>query len=124
MNKNTLSVIIFIAVIILLATGLIYVSRPDSPYKRDTLDAFAQCLASKKITMYGAEWCSHCKAEKARFGSSFKYVPYVECPENQKLCLDKGVKGYPTWITESGEKYAGEQGLEKLAEITSCPLVE
>lgn len=85
-------------------------------------DAFAQCLASKNLTMYGAVWCSHCKAEKARFGDSFKYVPYVECTENPNVCLEKGVEGYPTWIDLSGAKYVGEQGLEKLGTISGCEL--
>jgi len=61
-------------------------------------DAFAKCLTEKGFTMYGAEWCSHCKAEKAMFGSSFKYINYVECPDNLQLCIDKGIAGYPTWI--------------------------
>ncbi len=86
------------------------------------LDTFAQCLAEKKITMYGAAWCTHCQKEKAGFGSSFKYVPYVECPDNTQLCLDKGINGYPTWITADGVKYEGEQGVEKLASITGCSL--
>lgn len=87
-----------------------------------TLDGFAQCLATQKITMYGAVWCPHCQKEKARFGTAFKYVPYVECPDNIKLCLDKGIKGYPTWITQDGKSYEGEQGLEGLSKITNCPL--
>ena len=85
-------------------------------------DTFAKCLASKNLTMYGTVWCSHCKAEKARFGDSFKYVPYVECTENPNLCLEKGVEGYPTWIDENGLKYVGEQGLEKLSQISGCEL--
>ena len=60
------------------------------------LDAFAQCLAEKKITMYGAEWCPHCLNEKNAFGDSFKYVPYVECPEKPDKCLAAGIRGYPT----------------------------
>ncbi|MDO8579478.1 MAG: protein disulfide isomerase family protein [bacterium] len=86
------------------------------------LATFAQCLASKNITMYGAQWCSHCQREKALFGEAFKYVPYIECPENEKLCLDAGINGYPTWIDGSGTKYEGEQGLDGLAKISGCPL--
>ncbi len=85
-------------------------------------DAFAQCLATKKLTMYGAAWCSHCQAEKARFEGSFKYVPYVECPDNPSECLAKGIQGYPTWIDANGKKYEGEQGLEKLSQISGCAL--
>lgn len=85
-------------------------------------DAFAQCLAQKGITMYGAEWCSHCQAQKKLFGDSFKYVPYIECPENTKLCIDKGVEGYPTWILADGKKLVGEQTLEKLSQEANCAL--
>ena len=63
-------------------------------------DTFAKCLTEKGWVMYGAEWCVHCKAQKERFGESFQYIKYVECPDNIKLCLNKGVNGYPTWIVE------------------------
>lgn len=87
-----------------------------------TLDGFAQCVASKGLTMYGAEWCPHCKKEKNRFGAAFKYVSYVECPDNVQVCLAKGIKGYPTWIDASGTLYEGEQGLDGLAKISGCEL--
>ncbi|MFA6586079.1 MAG: hypothetical protein WCS86_02870 [Candidatus Paceibacterota bacterium] len=120
-NKN-----IFISVIVLLILGTIATvlirsgSGPTVPSTK--YDVFAQCLASKNLTMYGAVWCSHCKAEKALFGDSFKYVPYVECTEKADECLAKGIEGYPTWIDEKGVKYSGGQSLEKLSEISGCPL--
>jgi glutaredoxin len=122
MNKKN----IFISIMGLLVLGIIVTvliqsgSRPAVPSTK--YDAFAQCLATKKLTMYGAAWCSHCKAEKARFGDSFKYVPYVECPDNPNECLAKGIEGYPTWIDANGQKYEGEQGLEKLSQISGCQL--
>lgn len=87
-------------------------------------DDFARCLAEKKVTMYGADWCSHCQNEKLAFGDSFRLVPYVECPQNIKACLDKGVEGYPTWILADGKKLVGERGLEKLSAESGCPLVK
>ena len=63
-----------------------------------SLEDFAKCLADKKVTMYGAYWCTHCKADKDAFGDSFKYVPYVECTEKVQECISAGVSGYPTWI--------------------------
>ena len=86
------------------------------------LDSFAQCLAEKEVTMYGAVWCPYCQNEKQRFGDSFKYVPYVECPENPKLCLEKRIEGYPTWIFPDGRRFEGEQGLEKLSAESGCQL--
>jgi hypothetical protein len=63
-------------------------------------DVFAKCLTEKGWTMYGAEWCAHCKDQKELFGASFQYIKYVECPDNVQLCIDKGINGYPTWIVE------------------------
>jgi len=121
-KKNIWSAIIIAVVVMVVALVVVYISAPKSRYSRETLDKFAMCLAEKKITMYGAVWCSHCQAEKARFGSSFKYVPYVECPDNEQLCIDKGIKGYPTWITNDGITREGEQGLENLSALSDCPL--
>jgi len=122
MNYKTL--IAYIIIITAIFGGIIWSAKNanQGALPQSILVPFAQCLAEKELTMYGAEWCTHCKAEKALFGESFKYVPYVECPENEKLCLDKGVEGYPTWITKSGEKYVGEQGLKRISEISECPL--
>jgi len=122
-GMNQKNIFFLVIGILILGTVATIMLRSGGPVVVSTkYDTFAQCLASKKLTMYGAAWCSHCKAEKLRFEGSFKYVPYVECPENAQLCLEKGIEGYPTWIDENGEKYAGEQGLEKLAEISGCEL--
>ncbi len=72
--------------------------------------------------MYGAYSCSHCQNEKKAFGEAFKYVPYVECTQETQKCLNAGVNGYPTWITASGQKYEGEQGLLGLSKISGCQL--
>lgn len=103
--------------------GLWYITQPKKP--TGNLVPFAQCLAEKKVTMYGAYWCSHCKTQKALFGDSIVYVPYVECTENPKLCEAKGVQGYPTWIVPSDggdKKLSGGQSLETLAKESGCIL--
>lgn len=86
------------------------------------LDVFAQCLADKVIVMYGADWCPHCQNEKKAFGDSFRFVPYIECPDNPKLCLAAGIKGFPTWVFPDGRRFEGEQGLEKLSRESGCRL--
>ena len=90
----------------------------------DALDGFAQCLTDKGFTMYGAYWCPHCQNEKARFGDSFRYVNYVECTENPNTCTSAGIKGFPTWITRDARRFEGEQGIEKLSEVSGCSLAE
>ena len=84
--------------------------------------ALAECLANKKVTMYGAAWCPHCQAQKKEFGAAFEKVPYVECPDNPQLCLDKKVTGYPTWIFPDGTRLEGEQDLSVLAQKAGCGL--
>ncbi len=97
-------------------------NRPSTDTGPNKYDSFAQCLAEKKVTMYGAVWCTHCQNQKKEFGSAFKYVPYVECPENTKICTEKNIEGFPTWLTEDGRKLVGEQSFEKLAELSGCVL--
>ena len=96
----------------------------SAPQAQAGLDGFAHCLAEKGWTMYGAEWCPHCQAEKARFGDAFKNVPYVECPADPAACQAQNVTGYPTWINKDGQRLEGEQGLDGLAKASSCTLPE
>lgn len=82
-------------------------------------EEFALCIGESNTTMYGTEWCSHCKNQKKLFGDNFDYVKYVDCDKNPDACIAAGVKGYPTWVI-NGNSYAGEQSLEKLAYLTGC----
>jgi glutaredoxin len=92
-------------------------------------DAFARCLSSKGIKMYGAYWCPHCADEKALFDQSFKYAPYVECGvqgTTAKLtdtCSEAGIKHFPTWqFPPVGERVEGLMPLEDLSLRSGCPL--
>ncbi len=119
MNQKLFPIITILAILLILG-GIFYFSSPKQV--SGDLDGFAICLRDKAFTMYGAVWCSHCQNEKNAFGSSFQYVPYVECPDNINFCLEKGVEGYPTWIGPDGIKLVGEQGVNKLSQISGCPL--
>lgn len=120
------------AIVALAATAIILMSPataadPDSARTKN-LDAFARCLAEKKATMYGAFWCSHCQEQKDLFGSSFQYVPYVECamkgaPRTQTpACAMQGIRRYPTWIFSDGERRDKVQPLAELSKKTGCRL--
>lgn len=115
----------FLIIIVLIVIGIVAWSVSGYFVKDDSdlsgLDKFAKCLADNDATMYGAEWCGHCKNQKEMFGDSFKYVNYVECPENQQLCSEMDVTGYPTWII-NGESKPGAKSLETLSELTGCSL--
>jgi hypothetical protein len=121
-KKNFL---IFIIVVVVIIGGLgIYLNlKPQAPSK---LDGFAQCLKTSGAEFYGAFWCSHCQSQKELFGSSKRYLPYIECsnPDNTQtqICIDKKIEGYPTWIFKDGSILNGELSLETLAEKTQCVL--
>jgi hypothetical protein len=128
MNKKEILIPIIIVIASVLAVVAFAFLNKANPIednnKYSNLDEFAKCVAEKELTMYGAVWCTHCAKEKKAFGESFKYINYVECPDNIKLCLDKGINGYPTWMDKEGNKYEGAQGLAGIARITGCPLSE
>lgn len=104
----------------LLVFSLLFTACSSKPGKYDT---FATCLFEKGAVMYGTEWCSHCISQKKMFGKSFQLVEYVDCDKYGEECLKNGVRGYPTWIID-GEKYSGEQPLQRLASLTDCELRE
>jgi thiol-disulfide isomerase/thioredoxin len=92
---------ITIGVVIVLVAGAIgfgiFASNKTGKY-----DELAQCIKDQGAQFFGAFWCPHCQKEKAMFGSSKKYLPYVECstPDGQgqmQVCTDNNISGYPTW---------------------------
>lgn len=113
---------IIIAIGAVAISGLILWQIPNRSVGQ--LDEFAKYLAEKGITMYGAEWCAHCQSEKRNFGDSFRFVPYVECPDNPKVCLAADIRAYPTWVFPNGKKLVGEQGIEKLAKESGYQITE
>lgn len=122
--------------------SLIFVSFVFTSYDKASnpeLDNFAKCLSEKNAAMYGVFWCPHCASQKKMFGSSFKFVNYVECEprcikdENNKLpaycngnignpelCKQKNVKLYPHWEFNDGTYIEGVQVFEDLAAKTGC----
>ena len=91
------------------------------------LDEFAKCLNDKGAKFYGAFWCPHCQNQKAMFGRSEKYLPYIECstPDTKgqlQVCTDKKITGYPTWEFADGSRESGEVEPALLAEKTGCTL--
>jgi|SRR5579859_1800363 len=96
-------------------------------HKNHKYDSFAQCLASKQAKMYGLYWCPHCIDQKAMFGDSFHYVPYVECAirgskELATECKVAGVHLFPSWQFGMDPPKEGVLSLQTLSEKTGCSL--
>lgn len=126
MTKTTRYIII-IAIIAVFAGLIAWYKLTPGPY-----DKLAACLTEKKVTFYGAFWCSHCQATKAAFGKSAKLLPYVECSTattdaqghygQLPVCNEKNIEGYPTWEFPDGTRLSGEIPPEQLAAKSECPL--
>ena len=119
---------LIIAIIIVIVSALGYFLYAQAN-KSGKLDDFAKCLKKSEAIFYGAFWCPHCQDQKEAFGSSKKYLPYVECStpdSNGQLpaCKDAKINAYPTWEFKDGTKVEGEVTLQKLAEKTGCTLLQ
>jgi hypothetical protein len=97
-------------------------------YKNHKYDSFAECLATKNARMYGLYWCPHCADQKREFGSSFHYVPYIECAsendphELTPACKAAGVKLFPSWQFGAEPPKEGALTLQELSQKTGCSL--
>ena len=112
-KKSKLKVyLVGLAVLIVLAAAYsVYSILQPGPY-----DSFAKCLTEKETVVYGAiEWCHFTQAQKAMFGSSWKYLDY------QDFTKLPGIKKTPTWVIK-GVWYENVQSFDKLASITGCKL--
>jgi thiol-disulfide isomerase/thioredoxin len=123
------STYIYIGLVVLVVAGLILIrntSDGKATSRVTKYDAFAECLGTAGAKFYGAFWCPHCAEQKALFDKSAK-LPYVECstPDSKgqlQICIDEGIKGYPTWKFADGSVIDKVMQLSELAEKTNCTL--
>jgi len=120
---STKNLLIYGGIVVLLAAAYYAGWR----YKNHKYDAFAQCLSTKQVKMYGLYWCPHCLEQKEMFGQSFHYVPYVECAikgssDLAPECKIAGVKLFPSWQFGLDPPKEGIQSMEALSEKTGCSL--
>jgi thiol-disulfide isomerase/thioredoxin len=127
--KTKIIIAIVVGIIVLIIAGIFITSQKNTgPKVLAPIEQFAQCIADSGAKFYGAFWCPHCAAQKQLFSkSASKLLPYVECstPDSKgqtKICIDAGIKSYPTWVFTDGSTLSGEQSLKDLGTKTNCPL--
>ena len=84
-------------------------------------------MNEKGAIFYGAFWCSHCENQKELFGSSEKYLNYVECslPDKRgqtQICIDENITSYPTWKFEDKSIIEGPVNFDILIRKTGCQI--
>jgi hypothetical protein len=81
---------------------------------------FNTCLAEKGVKIYGANWCGYTVRWVEALGGYSTVSPvYIECTENDALCREEGVTGYPT-TKINGQAYNGARTVEAIAQATGC----
>jgi glutaredoxin len=119
-KRLSILVVLLLTAVLLSACG-----EPAGPKPPGKYADVAKCLTQKGVIMYGAYWCPHCAAQKKIFGDDFQFITYQECDDagtngNHKLCLEKGVTSYPTWIFPGQGNLVGEQQPASLAQLANC----
>ena len=82
----------------------------------------------KKLVLYYAPWCPHCKPVKPVFdelskiyaGNNEVTIKSINGDEEPSLLKEQNVKGYPTirlFVGEKSFEYKGERTAEKLQEF-------
>ena len=93
-------------------------------YSLETLENLAKCLTKKGAKFYGSSGCGWCNRQKTLFGEAAQYLPYVGCAneKTKHLCEEAKIGPIPTWDFPDGQRVEGFQSIEKLAELSGCPL--
>ncbi|MBW4619843.1 MAG: hypothetical protein KME17_10880 [Cyanosarcina radialis HA8281-LM2] len=87
----------------------------------------ARHLRQSGVKMYGAWWCPHCHEQKMLFGKeAFRQITYVECDldgqnPNPALCVQLGIKSFPTWEINGRLTRGGVENLQTLAQLSGYP---
>ena len=84
--------------------------------------ALAKYLKDNGVVKYSAYWCPNCLNQSELFGKqAYRELNVVECSRDgknsqTKLCLDKKIKGFPSWEI-NGEIILGVKTLEELSKL-------
>ncbi|MDE0243346.1 MAG: hypothetical protein OYG31_01380 [Candidatus Kaiserbacteria bacterium] len=117
-------VLILIAVIIFVISGMWYLHKQGAP-KREAYETLAACMQDRGVIFYGAFWCPLCGEQKTVFGGAAKKLPYVECSTPDRSgrtdeCEEAQVRNYPTWAFPSGMRCTGVVDERVLAHLSQC----
>ena len=83
----------------------------------------AKYLNDNGVVKYSAYWCPNCLNQSELFGKqAYRELNVVECARDginsqTKLCIDKKIKGFPTWEI-NGKLFLGVLSLKELSNLT------
>ena len=110
-KKRWITVLVVLAVIIL---SVIIMSRSHPEPEVEV----AKCIGAKAV-LYTQLGCHACESQEKMFGDNYQYLSVVDCFFEREECIEKEIKGTPTWII-NGEEQLGSRSIEELRELTGC----
>lgn len=81
-------------------------------------EEIAKCIGENS-ELYIQLGCHACEFQENMFGEDYQYLTVIDCFFDQQLCIDKDIKGTPTWIINE-EFYLGARSIEELKNLTGC----
>lgn len=104
---------------------------------KDNFNAQVYDSGKTAFVKFFAPWCGHCKSMAGAWGElgtefqdhSALMIGDVDCTQQQTVCSDHGVRGYPTLMyfkaggSKEGEKYSGSRSKEALKAFIDTTLV-
>ena len=94
----------------------------SSESTKDSIE-LAKYLKDNGVVKYSAYWCPNCLNQSELFGKqAYRELNVVECARDginsqTKLCIDKKIKGFPTWEI-NGKLILGVLSLKELSKLT------
>ncbi|ABN65589.2 predicted protein [Scheffersomyces stipitis CBS 6054] len=106
------------------------VADPNSAVVKLTAETYKQFLDENPLVLaeYFAPWCGYCKMlgpEYAKAANSLNEtnpnikLAQIDCTEEEELCRDQGIRGYPTLKVVSNGAYADYDGPRDAAGIAN-----
>jgi len=111
-KKSWITIALVIAVLVLSLT--IILRGSNSSVEKET----AKCIGSKAV-LYVQLGCGACETQEKMFGNNLEYISKIDCFYERDLCIEKQIRGTPTWIINE-EQYLGVKDIQELKELTGC----
>lgn len=115
--RNLLLLIILILIFYLITYSI---TKYTGFIVSDFSNEFANCLSEKNIEMY----LDNNYMDNLDFLNTIQYIDnirIIDCSLNKSLCLEKGIKEYPSWLINN-KKLEGNINLYELSDFSGCDI--